>query len=66
MISVTRLNGKRFVINAEQIRYIESTPDTMISLMNGDKVMVQETLDVVVALAVEYGRQLRTFSVDNR
>jgi len=61
MIAVTRLNGKRFVINAEQIRYIETTPDTMITLMNGDKVMVKEELEEVVKRALEYGRQLRAF-----
>jgi len=49
------------VINAEQIRYIETTPDTMITLMNGDKVMVKEALEDVVQLALEYGRQLRAF-----
>ena len=61
MIAVTRLNGKRFVINAEQIRYIETTPDTMITLMNGDKVMVKEELEEVVKRALEYWRQLRAF-----
>ena len=63
MIAVTRLNGKRFVINAEQIRYIESTPDTLVTLMSGDKVMVQETLEKVVQLAVEYHRRIRAFAV---
>jgi len=62
MIPVTRLNGKRFVINAEQIRYIENTPDTMITLMNGDKIMVREDLEDVVKLAIEYCRQIRAFS----
>jgi len=61
MIAVTRLNGKKFVVNAENIRYVESTPDTMITMMNGDKVMVQETLETVVQLAVEYSRQIRSF-----
>ena len=59
MIAVTRLNGKRFVVNAEQIRYIEATPDTMITLISGDKVMVKEDLEEVVRLAIEYGRQVR-------
>ncbi|MCF7959035.1 MAG: flagellar FlbD family protein [Phycisphaerae bacterium] len=63
MIAVTRLNGKRFVVNAEQIRYIENTPDTMITLTSGDKVMVQETLEVVVELAIDYCRQIRAFRV---
>ncbi len=61
MIAVTRLNGKRFVVNAEQIRYVESTPDTMITLMNGDKIMVKEPLEEVVSLAVQYQRQIRVF-----
>ena len=64
MIPVTRLNGKRFVVNAELIRYVEKTPDTMITLIGGDKFMVQESLEEVVARAVEYGRQLRTFKTD--
>ena len=59
MIAATRLNGKKFVINAEQIRYIETTPDTMITLMNGDKVMVKESLAEVVKAAVDYNRQIR-------
>ena len=63
MIPVTRLNGKRFVINAEQIRYIESTPDTIITLMNGDKVMVKESMENVVELAVDYSRQIHAFNV---
>ncbi len=63
MIDVTRLNGKRFVVNAELIRYVESTPDTMITLINGDRFMVQETLEEVVSRAIEYGRQIRAFRV---
>ena len=61
MIVVTRLNGKRFVVNAEQIRFIESTPDTLIAMMNGDKIMVKEQLEEVVGRAVEYNRQIRAF-----
>jgi len=63
MIAVTRLNGKRFVINAEQIRYIEITPDTMITLMNGDKIMVKEDLEQVVGLAIQYQQQIRALGL---
>ena len=62
MIDVTRLNGKRFVVNAEQIRFVEVTPDTMITLLSGDKVMVKESLDQVVERAVQYQRQIRVFA----
>jgi len=57
MIHVSRLNGKEFVLNAELIREVESTPDTIISLVTGGKVMVRESVDDVVAAVVEYRRR---------
>jgi flagellar protein FlbD len=59
LITVTRLNGKQFVINAEIIRTVESNPDTTIILMNGDHIIVKEDMQRVVELAVDYGRSLR-------
>ncbi|MEM7681083.1 MAG: flagellar FlbD family protein [Planctomycetota bacterium] len=59
MITITRLNGKKMVVNAELIRTIESNPDTTIRLTSGDVILVQEPMDRVVDLAVEYGRSLR-------
>jgi len=59
VISLTRLNGKRFVLNAELIRTVEETPDTLITLISGEHVMVKETLREVVDRVVEYGRLLR-------
>lgn len=59
MISVTRLNGTRFVVNAEQIRTVEESPDTVIRLLNGDHLVVREPMDEVIRKAVEYGRLLR-------
>lgn len=59
MIIVTRLNGKRVVVNAELIRTIEENPDTTITLVNGDHLIVKERLEDVVARAIEYGRHLR-------
>ena len=61
MIVVTRLNDKRFVLNAELIKSIEETPDTLITLTTGDKVMVKEAMEDVVQKAIEFGRQLRSF-----
>ena len=61
MIPLTRLNGKPLVVNAELIRYIESTPDTMITLINGDHLIVRESLENVVELAIEYCRRIRAF-----
>lgn len=59
MIKVTRLNDKPFVVNAELIQYIESTPDTVITLTNKEKVVVKETVDEIVKRVVDYGRSVR-------
>ena len=48
MIKVKRLNGKEFVINSELIEFVEETPDTVISLTTGKKVVVQESVDEVI------------------
>ena len=62
MIRVTRLNGDSFVVNAELIKMIEAKPDTAILLINGDRILVRESVDEVVKRAVEYGRSVRTFA----
>ena len=59
MITVTRLNGKPIVVNAELIRSVEENPDTTITLINGDHIIIQESMAQVVDRAVEYGRSLR-------
>lgn len=58
MISLTRLNGKPIVVNAELIRSIEENPDTTITLINGDHILVAETMIEVAERAIEYGRRL--------
>ncbi|HEX8915036.1 MAG TPA: flagellar FlbD family protein [Humisphaera sp.] len=59
MIQLTRLNGQRFVINAEKIRVVESTPDTLVCCDQGEKVMVRESLQEVMKRAIEYARLIR-------
>jgi flagellar protein FlbD len=59
MITVTRLNGKPIVINADLIRSVEENPDTTIKLINGDTVIVQESMSDIVARCIDYGRHLR-------
>jgi flagellar protein FlbD len=59
MIQLTRLNGQAFVINAEKIRYIESTPDTIVCCDTGEKMMVKETLQEVARRAIDYARVIR-------
>ena len=59
MICLTRLNGQAFVVNAERIRYVESTPDTMVCCDNGEKLIVREPLQEVVRRAIDYARTVR-------
>lgn len=54
MIEVTRINGTRIVINAELIEFIEDTPDTVITLSTGKKMVVKEKSHDVVGLVVGY------------
>jgi len=63
MITITRLDRRVVVLNADLIKMIESTPDTIITLLNGDTVVVRETLDEVVRRATDYQRQVRGFQV---
>ncbi len=63
MIEVTRLNGKRFVVNAELIRTVEEQPDTIITLINGDHLVVRETMREIVEKVIDYGRTLRRLGV---
>ena len=57
MITLTKLNGNRFVLNAELIRTIEENPDTIVTLVSGDKIVVKEKIDEVVERAIEYARR---------
>ncbi len=59
MIRLTRLNHQPIVVNAELIEYLETTPDTVISLVNGQKMAVLETLDQVMAEIINYQREIR-------
>ena len=59
MISLTRLNGQAFVVNADKIRYLESTPDTLVCCDTGEKMMVKESLHEVMRRAIDYARAIR-------
>ncbi len=48
MIDLTRLNGHRLVINCDLIKYAEAAPDTTLSLVTGEKLIVLETCDQVI------------------
>jgi flagellar protein FlbD len=56
MIRVTKLNGDEIVINDDLIEFIESTPDTIISLTDGKKIMVKEDPDEIVRRVAAFRR----------
>jgi flagellar protein FlbD len=54
MVKVTKINGQEFYINCDLMEFIESTPDTIISLSTGKKVIVRETAVDVINMIIEY------------
>jgi len=62
MIKLTRLNGDEFVVNAELIRFVESRPDTYVTLTSADRFIVREPVEEVVKRSIAYSRAVRTFS----
>ncbi len=63
MIKVTKLNGRELVVNADLIEFIESTPDTLISLTTGRKIMVLEEMDHVIRMSMDYRSRARIYPV---
>ena len=58
MINLTRINDTSIVLNAELIEFVEANPDTIISLSNGHKYLVKDTVDEVVKKVKEYKRSI--------
>jgi flagellar protein FlbD len=58
VIMVTRLNGSELVINAELIETVEATPDTVVTLTTGKRVVVAETVSQVSRRALAYRRAI--------
>lgn len=54
MIKLTRLNNREITVNADQVEFLESTPETIVSMATGRKVVVKEPVEEVVRRIVEY------------
>jgi flagellar protein FlbD len=54
MIRLTRLGGEPFILNADLIQYVEARPDTFVTLINGERLVVAEAMDEVLRRAVAY------------
>lgn len=60
MIQVTRLNGEQFFVNSDMVEFIESTPDTVITLTSGRRVVVRETPEQLLERTVVFRREIHT------
>jgi len=60
MIELTKLNGMQFTVNADIIEFVEETPDTVISLTTGKKIIVQESRQEVTNRVITYKKTIYT------
>jgi flagellar protein FlbD len=58
MIEVTRTNQRKVTINADLIVFIEETPDVVITLTTGTKVLVKESAREIVSKVIDYKRRI--------
>src|SRR5271154_5576845 len=58
MIQLTRLNNHPLVVNSDLIKFVEQAPDTVITLVNGDKIVVRESAQDVLERVVKFRRSV--------
>jgi flagellar protein FlbD len=58
MIRLTRLNHVPLIINADLIEYVETTPDTVIVMTSGEKLLVVESADEVIERVIQFRRSI--------
>jgi flagellar protein FlbD len=58
MIRLTRLNGSSIALNSDLIKFVESAPDTVITLINGEKMIVRESTDDLIRKLIEFRRSV--------
>jgi flagellar protein FlbD len=58
MLALTRLNGHRFFVNGDLIKYSEAAPDTVLALVTGEKLVVTESPEEVMRAMLDYRAQI--------
>jgi flagellar protein FlbD len=58
MIRLTRLNNQGLTVNSDLIKFVEQSPDTLITLVTGEKIVVRESVEEVLARLVEFRRSV--------
>ena len=63
MIEVTGMNQRKFILNADHIEKIEEMPETIITLTNGKKYIVLESIDEVKSEVIKYKNKIFTYNI---
>lgn len=63
MIELTGLNNKDFILNADHIEKIEEVPETVITLTNGKKYLVLQSIDQVKDAVISYKNKIFTYKL---
>ena len=58
MIQLTKLKNQPLAVNADLIKFIEQAPDTVITLVSGEKIVVRESSDEVIRRIIEFRRAI--------
>jgi flagellar protein FlbD len=58
MINLTRLNNSRLAVNSDLVKFVEQAPDTVITLITGEKIVVRESADEVLGRILDFRRSV--------
>jgi uncharacterized protein YlzI (FlbEa/FlbD family) len=58
MIQLTRLNNKPLMVNSDLIKFVEKSPDTLVTLINGEKIVVLEPAEEVLSRVIGFRRSV--------
>jgi len=58
VIPLRRLNNQPIIINCDLIEFIESTPDTVVTLVSGNKLIVRDSLEEIRKKVIEFRREI--------
>lgn len=63
MINVTGMNHEKFILNADHIEKIEEVPETIITLTNGRKYIILESVEEVMTAVIKYKNKIFTYKI---
>lgn len=64
MIWLTRLNNRALMVNSDLIKFVEKSPDTVVTLITGEKLIVREPIETVLERVVEFRRSIQAGTID--